>query len=645
MPAMSTSALAFAAPAESLGNGARKPGTSATQPQLGPWIRAQALNLARHTQALRNFTRQEFGDGPESPTEGHIQAVNQLLATLRPGLSRRARHLTALAGAARRNPTPDRLTTLVKHKHEAHDWVRRIEKIWDFYFELFGQRQSRFGTWLLSTDRIALDCYQVTYLGIGKVKSVPAPPPFTYMRTGFGPATYRRGIKLTQLGREDNPFPLIQLPYHRMVNPWTLGAVLHEVSHNTQSDLGLSRAVPLAIARALLRAGLGQSLARVWVRWNRETFADLAGLLLGGPCVVASLMDVVGRSPQITYHFNPNGVHPTPYLRVLISVELLRRMGFQAEAEKYARAWTMLYPNPQKAGLPKKLLVTAARAIALVVDAVCYKPFKEIGNKSLADVYRFGQKEQRMVEECARNKPAPTASCPSASSSVRRVSLSITSWPMRRKSRRSFTKNSHGDDMSLEVAFELLRNRLVSLSGEVEELRINATDFFPSVPSDGQPNGEDQSHRAPSPVESLGENALALSGDLREASTALEKGLTAIRAPRNLQQAQASLIDVNCYLNDAAGRCRNDINASMTLQVLSQVAKELGGGWPEWLTLVHTIIRTISDKFLETWQALCQCWEELADKLSSSSVSVQTTNIGQQIAAPTMRETVLEGMT
>jgi hypothetical protein len=119
-------------------------------------------------------------------------------------------------------------------------------------------------------------------------------------------------------------------------------------------------------------------------------------------------MDVVGRSPQITYHFNPNGVHPTPYLRVLISIELLRRMGFQAEAEKYAQAWTMLYPNPRKAGLPKKLLVTAPRAIALVVDAICYKPFKEIGNKSLADVYRFGQKEQRMVEECARRMAAGT---------------------------------------------------------------------------------------------------------------------------------------------------------------------------------------------------------------------------------------------
>jgi hypothetical protein len=110
----------------------------------------------------------------------------------------------------------------------------------------------------------------------------------------------------------------------------------------------------------------------------------------------------VGRSPDVTYHFNPKGVHPTPYLRVLISVELLRRMGFHAEAERYARAWTTLYPGPKKGTLPKEILLTAPKAISLVVDAVCYQPFAEIGNKSLAEVYRFGQKEQRMIEEAAR---------------------------------------------------------------------------------------------------------------------------------------------------------------------------------------------------------------------------------------------------
>jgi hypothetical protein len=399
---MDTSATVEASNGTKQSNGKLRPATSATQPVLGPWLRSQALNLARHTAALRDFTREEFGAGPEMPTDGHVLAVNQLMRRLRTGLIRSSRRMNRLAAEALQDPRPERLTAAVTHKHLAHEWVRRIEKIWDFYFELFGQRQSRFGTWLLSADRIALDCYQAAYLGIGREKSVPAPPPFCYMRTGFGPATYRRRIKLRQLGRELNPFPLVQLPYHRMVNPWTLGAVLHEVNHNLQSDLGLSRAVPRAIARRLLRAGLGVEVTRTWVRWNRETFADVSALLLGGPAVVASLMDVVGRSPQITYAFLPQGVHPTPYLRVLISVELLRRMGFREEAERYGRAWTKLYPPPDADTFPPGLLKVAPQAIALVVDALCYQPFKELGKKSLSQVFCFAQKEQRMVEECAQ---------------------------------------------------------------------------------------------------------------------------------------------------------------------------------------------------------------------------------------------------
>ena len=98
----------------------------------------------------------------------------------------------------------------------------------------------------------------------------------------------------------------------------------------------------------------------------------------------------------------------------MISFELLRRMGFRAEAESYSRAWTTIYPGPPAGTFPPEILRTLRRAIALVVDAVCYQPFAEIGNKTLADVYRFGQKEQRMIEECAQRLGAGTipASCP-----------------------------------------------------------------------------------------------------------------------------------------------------------------------------------------------------------------------------------------
>lgn len=373
---------------------------------LHPWLRGQAINVTRHAAALRPFRRAEFGLDAASPTEGHIEAVNTMITQLRANLLQKAASVTQTVRVARARPTTQNLQAVVTCKERAHEWVRAIEKIWDFYFELFGQRQSRFGDWLLSCDRIALDCYQVAFMGVTVPKSIPAPPPFSYMRTGFSPATYRRGIPLRRLGHNLNPFPLIQLPYHRLVNPWTLGAILHEVSHNTQNDLGLAQVIPRRIGERLLRAGLDRSVAAVWVRWNRETFADLSGLLLGGPAVVASLMDVIGRGPRTVKTYSPRGPHPTPYLRAFISFELLRRIGFPREADQASRVWSRIYPNPRSGTIPARLLATADRAIKLVVDTICYQPYETLGNKCLAEVIKFGPKEQLLVEEAGRRLAA-----------------------------------------------------------------------------------------------------------------------------------------------------------------------------------------------------------------------------------------------
>ncbi|MGH2733642.1 MAG: hypothetical protein ACRDJG_12035 [Actinomycetota bacterium] len=380
----------------------RKPGV------LQPWLRAQSLNVTRHAAALRPFRRDEFGRDAAAPTEGHLQAVNELVGSLRGDLLGLTGKVSQAVEAATRNPTSPHLQRVVREKERAHRWVLAIERIWDFYFELFGQRQSRFADWLLSCDRIALDCYQVAYRGIGTAKSIPAPPPFSYMRTGFSPATFRRGIPLRRLGRQLNPFPLIQLPYHRLVNPWTLGAVLHEVSHNLQNDLGLAREMPRAIGERLSREGCGPLVASTWKRWNRELFADLMGLLLGGPAVVGSLMDVVGRSPSTVLAYSPSAPHPTPYLRSFISIEALARMGFGEHARQYRQLWERIYPDPRAGNIPETLLDTFPMANELVVDTVCYRRYATLGNRSLSEVIQFGPKDQQMIEEAARRLAART---------------------------------------------------------------------------------------------------------------------------------------------------------------------------------------------------------------------------------------------
>src|SRR6516165_5941087 len=279
-------------------------------PVLLPWLRAQAINVTRHAAALRPFRREEFGTGDAAPSEGHIQAVNQLLGSLRRNLLRTTKQVTDAVTVTARQPTSLRLQDTLAHKERAHWLVEGVERIWDFYFELFGQRQGQYADWLLSCDRIALDCYRVAYTGLGTPRSVPAPPPFCYMRTGFSPATFRRGIPLRRLGKQLNPFPRVQLPYHRMVNPWTMGAMLHETSHNLQNELQLDRAVPSSIARRLREAGIPEPVTAVWVRWNREIFGDMVGCMLGGEAFVASLMDVIGRTQAQSLGYSPRSVHP-----------------------------------------------------------------------------------------------------------------------------------------------------------------------------------------------------------------------------------------------------------------------------------------------------------------------------------------------
>lgn len=385
-----------------LEDSAVSPQVLTTQP-LQPWLKAQSVNVARHIAALRPFRAEDFGKIAASPSLAHLSAANGLIIPLRSQLQKVAHQVKISAIAARKNPQSDQLHRLLHYKDRGSKWVKLVEKIWDFYWEIFSQRQSRFGSLLLGADRIALDCYQVIYTHLGIVKSIPTPGSFSYMETGFSPAAFRRGIPLTKLGKQINPFPLIQLPYHRLVNPWTLGAILHEVAHALQTDLNLRQAVPRAIARRLHQAGMSPLVIKTWCRWNSEMWADACGLLLGGPVAVESLMDIAARSPKITLLFRTDKPHPTPFLRIYINIELLCRMGFTPIAQQYCRMWKMLYPDPGAGNIPREILKTFHRAKRLVVDTVCFTPYRELGDRTLAQVTgEFQPRHQQMIIEAGR---------------------------------------------------------------------------------------------------------------------------------------------------------------------------------------------------------------------------------------------------
>ena len=91
-----------------------------------------------------------------------------------------------------------------------------------------------------------------------------------------------------------------------------------------------------------------------------------------------------------------------------LSIELLRRMWFPEQAERYRRLWTSMYPTPPTDQMPPAMIKSFPEASAAVLDAICFQPYKSLGNRSLWQVMRFQPKEEQMVEEAARRLAAGT---------------------------------------------------------------------------------------------------------------------------------------------------------------------------------------------------------------------------------------------
>ncbi len=370
---------------------------------LDNWLNIQAINLYRHAQALRPFTKDEFGTGPAAPSEGHIEAVNRFIDRFRTQLIEKTRWVDAAAQAARSQPTSDRLHLLLERKQKISDRVLYLEGIWDFYFDLFVQRLSAFGERLRAIDRIAIGCYEKVYVGLGTAKPVPSLLPFSYANSGFSPYTIRRGVPIQKLRHNPNLFPLIVIPQHRLDNVWALSSVLHEVSHNLQADLGLWEIMPARIYQRLTSEGrIPPEVAQVWAQWHKEMMADMFALVLGGPAAIESLMDVVGRSPASTMLFSPMSVHPTPYLRVLINLMLLKRLGFDQLASDLTRVWQRLYPRIAASDIPPLFMKTFYPAAELTVDTMVFQPYPQFGNKSMAQVVDFGSAQLDLIQQAGR---------------------------------------------------------------------------------------------------------------------------------------------------------------------------------------------------------------------------------------------------
>ena len=180
--------------------------------------------------------------------------------------------------------------------------------------------------------------------------------------------------------------------------------------------------------------------------------------------------------------------------------------------------------------------------------------------------------------------------------------------------------------MSLETAFASLRRALAGLQETVSALHVTVTEDKPA-------------RGAAVLVDQLDNLVTDLSGALEEAGDRAAQAFQSSQPNGPLDEARMALREIHELLNRFTARYAGELAAHDPLARLLEMGGERGREWREWSEVVKTAIERCAPPMKAATGALVDCWSELAGRLARSSVSVQATNIGQQI---TLREDQLE---
>ena len=135
------------------------------------------------------------------------------------------------------------------------------------------------------------------------------------------------------------------------------------------------------------------------------------------------------------------------------------------------------------------------------------------------------------------------------------------------------------------------------------------------------------------------EESLGLVAPLMQASQ--QKGMPGF----DVSRARQALIFCQEQFNRIMNRFMFDLVSYDRVSQLMQLGRERRGEWQSWAGLVKQELEGCQQHLYDTNQALFRCWLEIAERVGMTSVSVQTTTIGQQVTVPQNPETTAEGMT
>ena len=252
----------------------------------------------------------------------------------------------------------------------------RVEMLVHFYGDAINSRTSpELGAKLRAFDYLA----GVSMRRMLEPLRHPTPPVLVYLNKGLGASILRAGLRLWD-GGTISPVAAVSVTFHNQERPT---AIVHETGHQVAAMLGWNEELAQLFEREL-RADSPES-ALIWSRWSSEVAADAYGFANVGFAAVAALSDVVGGSPPQVFNYNPAGVHPISYLRVLLGFAMARRFYGRGIWDELELAWRTRYAIQFAPEALRPMLAVLERQIPKVTELALLTPMRCFGGQSLAE--------------------------------------------------------------------------------------------------------------------------------------------------------------------------------------------------------------------------------------------------------------------
>jgi len=172
--------------------------------------------------------------------------------------------------------------------------------------------------------------------------------------------------------------------------------------------------------------------------------------------------------------------------------------------------------------------------------------------------------------------------------------------------------------MALEATFRELFSELRKLHDTLVAVRLTVV--------------EDKPLRSESAlVDRLEDTILDMMGSLDEALKAARAAQKAVSGATDLNGTRRALVVCQERFHRIERQFADDLVSYETLKDLASLGSERRGEWLAWAGSVRDGVEQCREPMDGISRSLARCWQEIAERVGTTSISVETSNIGQKI--------------